>query len=235
MELLLEEQQAGRLDIHPAIIITSGEYLTPQVRQNLEQGFGCTVQTNYFCTEGGTIACECPEQHLHINDDWIILEAVDENNRPVPAGTQSAKVLLTNLSNYVQPCIRYEITDRIIMHEERCSCGKTSPWIELEGRTDDFLIFPASDAPKKILPQSLYHLFKEIQGIRRFQVIQRSMDSLELRLSADNKEEVFREATAALSDWLQKNDIFIHIFFSGEDPIPHPGSGKVRHVYQEFR
>ena len=34
----------------------------------------------HSCTEGGTVACECTEHHFHVNDDWIILESVDENN-----------------------------------------------------------------------------------------------------------------------------------------------------------
>jgi phenylacetate-coenzyme A ligase PaaK-like adenylate-forming protein len=44
------------------------------------------------CTEGGTIACECTEQHFHINDDWVIIEPVDKDNKPVPDGVQSDKL-----------------------------------------------------------------------------------------------------------------------------------------------
>ena len=57
LELLIEEQKSGRLHISPTIIMTGGEYLSPQLRGQLAEAFGCYVQTSYSCTEGGTIAC----------------------------------------------------------------------------------------------------------------------------------------------------------------------------------
>ena len=67
---------------------------------------------------------------MHVNADWAILEVVDENNRPVPDGEKGAKVLVTNLANYVQPIIRYEIGDIITMATEPCDCGSNLPFIK---------------------------------------------------------------------------------------------------------
>ena len=172
MEILASEQAQGRLSISPKIIMTGGERLNDDVRTRLSDVFGCYVQTNYSCTEGGTIACECTERHLHINDDWIIIEAVDDDNRPVPSGTQSAKVLLTNLANKICPIIRFEITDRIVIHNEPCSCGNPRPWLTLEGRTDDILTFKNGI---RIAPLSLYAILKEVHGIERFQLFNTNM------------------------------------------------------------
>lgn len=130
LEMLIEEQESGRLHIAPVIIMTGGEHLTEELRDRLGETFGCYVQTSYACTEGGTIACECEEKHFHINDDWVIIEPVDRNNEPVPYGVRSDKILITNLFNYSQPFIRYEVTDRIIMHNEPCPCKNPSPWLE---------------------------------------------------------------------------------------------------------
>ena len=47
---------------------------------------------------------------------------------------RSEKVLITNLANYIQPFIRYELTDRVIVHNKPCRCGKTTHWLEIEGR-----------------------------------------------------------------------------------------------------
>lgn len=117
--------------------MTGGEYLSDMLRERLSETFGCYVQTAYSCTEGGTVAYECTERHFHINDDWVIIEPVDKDNNPVPDGTQSDKILLMNLFNFTQPYIRYEVTDRVVMHREPCACGNSSPWLTLEGRTDD--------------------------------------------------------------------------------------------------
>lgn len=197
------------------------------VRERLSKVFGCYVQTNYSCTEGGTVACECTEHHFHVNDDWIILEAVDENNQPVPFGVQSSKVLLTNLANKVCPLIRFEITDRIVMHNELCPCGNKRPWLTLEGRTDDILTF---ENVVKIPPLSLYVVLKEIHGIHRFQLIQVNGKELELRLVAEDKVQVFEAAKRAVVEYLSHNGVTCEIHLSDKMPEVNVHSGKFKHI-----
>ena len=50
------------LDIHPDVVITGGELLTDDIRKKFERKFSCSVQTQYSCTGGGEIACECEEK-----------------------------------------------------------------------------------------------------------------------------------------------------------------------------
>ena len=162
--------------------MTGGEYLSDALRQRLEDTFHCYVQTSYSCTEGGTVACECREKHFHINDDWLIVEPVDRLGNPVPAGQQADKYLLTNLYNYTQPVIRYEVTDRIIYHQEACPCGNPSPWIEIEGRNDDVLTFKANGAELRVPPLAIYAELKEVRELRRFQLLKYPGNRQELRL-----------------------------------------------------
>lgn len=220
------------LDIKPDVVVTGGELLTDEIRQKLTDKFNCYVQTHYSCTEGGVIACECSEKHLHINEDFIIVEPVDKNNNPVPYGEISDKVLITNLSNYIEPFIRYELTDRIIVHNEKCKCGKVSRWLEIEGRTDDILEFENGIL---IAPMSLYKVLGEVKEIVRFQLIQRSINKLELRIVSDNKEEAFLIAKNKLNEFLNSKHIFnVDIYLSKELPESHKISGKYNHIYKEF-
>ena len=179
------------LTIKPDVVITGGELLTDEIRKKLTEKFNCYVQTHYSCTEVGEIACECSCGHLHINEDWVIVEPVDKNNNPVGYGVQSDKVLITNLSNYIQPFIRYELMDRIIVHNEKCKCGKKSCWLEIEGRTDDILEF---ENGVLIAPMSFYKILEEIKEIDRFQLIQKSYKKLELRIISDEKKVAFEKA-----------------------------------------
>lgn len=227
LELLAYEQECGNLHVNPVIIMTGGEQLSETVRERLTEVFGCYVQTNYSCTEGGTVACECTEHHFHINDDWIILEAVDENNQPVPFGTQSAKVLLTNLANKICPLIRFEITDRVVMHEELCACGNDRPWLTPEGRTDDILTF---ENGVKIAPLSLYVVLKEIHGIQRFQLVQEDGDRLELRMVAEDREGDFAEAKRAVEAYLAEHGVNAEVYLSERLPEADARSGKFKHV-----
>src|SRR4029453_7379110 len=78
-------------------------------------------------------------------EDACIYEVVDERNRPVPAGHQGDKVLVTNLSNRTQPFIRFEVTDLVTVSDEPCSCGRTFRRItSIEGRSDDVLELPGT-------------------------------------------------------------------------------------------
>lgn len=85
--------------------MTGGEFLSDELRERLTDTFHCYFQTSYACVEGGTVACKCTLRHLHINDDWLILEPVDAQGNPVPDGKLADKFLLTNHYNFTQPLI----------------------------------------------------------------------------------------------------------------------------------
>ncbi|MBQ9322939.1 MAG: phenylacetate--CoA ligase family protein, partial [Clostridia bacterium] len=193
--------------------------------------FGCYVQTHYSCTEGGEIACECREGHLHINEDWVILEPVDREGRPVAPGVRSDRVFITNLSNRIQPFIRYELTDRVIVHEEPCPCGRTTRWLEIEGRTDDILTFSGGVS---VAPMSLYKVLEEVPKVRRFQLVQRSPDVLELRLAADDRGSAFQTAKGELRSFFESKGLSVEILLADDLPQADPVSGKFKHVYRGF-
>lgn len=234
LELLIDEAKEGRLNISPVIIMTGGEYLSDSLREELAETFHCYVQTSYSCTEGGTVACECVNRHFHVNDDWVIIEPVDENGDPVPDGVLSDKILLTNLYNYTQPFIRYEVTDRVIMHHEECGCGKSSPWLELVGRADDVTVFTGGGRNIKIAPLSVYAVLKEVHSLRRFQVLVYGANRIELRIEENEGEDrmaAFSQAAEALKEYLCSQGIEnVEISLSGDPPAQHPKSGKFKHI-----
>ena len=218
------------LAIRPDVVITGGELLTDAVRKKLSDRFGCHVQTHYSCTEAGEIACECREGHLHINEDWVIVEPVDANGQSVGPGVLSDKALVTNLTNFIQPFIRYELTDRIVVHHEKCACGRHSSWLEIEGRTDDTLSF---ENGVKIAPMSLYRILEEIKPIRRFQLIQTGAAQMELRLVSDQRKAAFEEArNRLLSFFLSKGVKDVQITLSDQPPQADPVSGKYKHIFR---
>ncbi len=221
-----------QLHIHPDVVITGGELLTDEIRKKLTDKFGCYVQTHYSCTEGGEIACECEEKHLHINEDWVIAEPVDADDQPVSFGEMSDKVLITNLSNYIQPFIRYELTDRVIVHNAKCKCGRTTLWLEIEGRTDDILEF---EKGVRIAPMSLYKVLEEVKSIRRFQLVQRTADKVELRMISDNPNEAFEQARHDLQALFESKDLKVEIIKSDAPPQVNQVSGKFQHICRDFK
>ena len=234
LELLIDEAKAGRLLISPVLIMTGGEYLSDSLREKLADTFRCYVQTSYSCTEGGTVACECRHRHFHVNDDWLIVEPVDADGKPVPDGVLSDKLYLTNLYNYTMPFIRYEVTDRVIMHHEPCPCGNPSPWLELEGRTDDVTTFTEDEKEIRIAPLSVYAVLKEVHGIRRFQVLVYPENRMVLRMEEQDgisRTELFETAKTRLEEYLAAQGVHhVTIALSEDPPRQDANSGKFKHI-----
>lgn len=143
--VLAAEAAAGRLRVSPRRIVATSEPLLPEVRAAAEAAFGAPVANVWGTSEGGVMAVGCWQDHgMHVNEDLVILEPVDADGRPVPAGERSAKVLLTNLFNPTQPLIRYELTDEVTFLDEPCACGSTHRRVaDVQGRLDDVFAYGA--------------------------------------------------------------------------------------------
>lgn len=123
LQMLIEEAQAGRLDIHPYHILTCGEPLYPEIEASAEKVFGVAVHDLWGMSEGAYAGSCGQGQGMHLPDDLTWIEPVDAESRPVPAGTRAAKFLFTNLYNHALPLIRYEVSDEIMLLDGPCSCG----------------------------------------------------------------------------------------------------------------
>jgi phenylacetate-CoA ligase len=144
---LADEQLAGRLKIAPSAALFSSEATTADLRRRVRDAWGIEPVAGYAATEAPMIAASSPEHpELEIAEDVVVIEIVDEDHQAVPPGRPGAKVLLTNLINYAQPLIRYELTDSVIESPLPNPAGR--PWrclLSVDGRTADILYFPKSD------------------------------------------------------------------------------------------
>jgi len=145
--LLAIEQLDGHLRISPKLVSTGSEMRTEEMERNIRQAWGQIPFNGYGLTEAVFVACgDVFHQGMHIFDDLVIVEVVDQNNRPVPNGTCGDKVLVTNLYNYAQPIIRYAVSDRITIATQPCPCGRPYQTISsIEGRSDDIIYLPGVD------------------------------------------------------------------------------------------
>lgn len=148
LTVLAEEQRAGRLRIKPALVIAGGETLTPAARRRIEEAFGCPMFETYSASEASPLSQPCRRGRLHVNADWFLVEPVDADGAPVSPGTWSHSVLITNLANHVQPVIRYDLGDSVMLDPGPCPCGSPLPTIRVAGRTDETLRVPAAGRNK---------------------------------------------------------------------------------------
>jgi phenylacetate-CoA ligase len=173
--LLAKEQLAGRLRIAPGVVFTASEVLTEEGRRCIAKAWGRQPFNVYAATESATIAAEC-DQHkgLHLFEDLVITEVVDEHNRPVPPGSYGDKVLITVLFSRTQPLIRYEMSDSVRLAVSPCACGRPHALIDgIQGRVEDMLRFPAVAGGWVAVHPNLFHDILDLVPASAWQVVQR--------------------------------------------------------------
>ena len=235
LALLGTEQAAGRLKIRPAALWSGGEHLARATRAEIERAFACPVSNEYGASECMSIAFGCREGWLHVNADWVLLEPVDRDYRPTPAGELSHTVLLTNLANRVQPIIRYDLGDSIVVKPERCACGSPLPAMRVVGRCDDVVALRAADGNVvRLLPIALATVVEEAAKVHRFQIVQSAPDKLALRLGEEctgHRRGAWHAASAALKDYLASQSLpNVRVALDKRSPVSDARSGKLRQV-----
>ncbi|WP_413528618.1 F390 synthetase-related protein [Rahnella inusitata] len=123
--------------------ISVAEVLTAQDRQLLEQVFP-QVGEVYQATEG-FLAATCERGTLHLNEEFIHIEPewIDDR-RFVP--------VITDFTRHTQPIVRYRLDDVLVKREQPCGCGRVTMSLQhVEGRCDDWLELPGSDALPRIM------------------------------------------------------------------------------------
>jgi putative adenylate-forming enzyme len=162
------------------MVVTYAEVLEEEEKARFKDVFNTKVIEIYQASEG-QIGSTCRCGNLHINEDMVFVELYDEKGQEVTQPDQVAtKMLVTNLVNYAQPLIRYEMNDLVVLGE-KCECGSSFRVIKkIIGRNDDVMYFYNS---KKVFQ----HVFPDLMSrwiittsdnIREFKVLQNSYDEL---------------------------------------------------------
>ncbi len=239
LSLLAEEKEAGRLKIDLVRVWSGGECLAPDAGAAIERAFGCPLTNEYGASECMSIGFGCREGWLHVNADWVLLEPVDRDYCPTPPGEASYTVLLSNLSNRVQPIIRYDLGDSIIAKPEPCPCGNPLPASRVEGRRDDVVSIRAPDGKLvRLLPLALTTIVEDAAHVHRFQIVQTAPDRLMLRLESsgdDTRHAIWLAAADALRSYLAQQSLpNVHVGLDRHGPLADRRSGKLREVIVEM-
>jgi phenylacetate-coenzyme A ligase PaaK-like adenylate-forming protein len=234
LAMLANERLAGRLRVRPAALWSGGEFLAPRVRAHIERAFEAPLLNEYGASECLSIAGSCSAGALHVHADWALLEPVDAQMRPVPAGVMSHTVLLTNLANWVQPIIRYDLGDRMALAAQPCPCGNPMPAMFVEGRTDDTLQMRSSQGRVVPLPPlAIATVVEDAAQVHRFQLVQTAPDALALRLppGAATRAATWKRARPAMRAYLAEQGLAnVRVALDRASPRADAASGKLRTV-----
>lgn len=174
----LEEQKLRPYS--PKSIVIGAEKIYPFQRELIERIFDAPVFETYGAREFMIMGGEC-DRHtgLHLTTENLILEVVNDDGQPTVKG-EEGNVVVTDLTNFGLPFVRYVNGDRAVAGFEDCSCGRGLPLLrKVVGRQLDMIDTPDG---RKIPGEFFPHLLKDFPTVERFQVVQESLDSVEIRL-----------------------------------------------------
>ena len=177
--------------IPPRAIITTSETLQPPWRKRIERAFGVPVVDEYACNDGGVLAHSCRRGRFHLADNVSLVEVLD-GDTVCPPGVEG-DVTVTNLHARVLPFLRYKVGDRAVLAEDECPCGHPGSTLErISGREGDRIRLPNG---AELSALAFNELFKQTPSVRRWQVVQRDVRHITVRLDV---QESFGEEEAGL-------------------------------------
>lgn len=180
--LLAEQQIAGNLKISLKAVFCTSEVLTEDSRERIYRAFGVKPFNIYATTETAGFASECNQHNgLHLYEDLVITEVVDDHNKPVPNGEYGTKILVTVLSSRTIPLIRYEMSDSIKLEDTECPCGLPFRIIGgIQGRKEETLYLPDNYGKPVKLEPNLFHKIMEIIPVAGWQIIQDKQNTIRI-------------------------------------------------------
>lgn len=121
----------------------------------------------YASTEMSTAFTECEAgQGLHMQDELIHCEFLNENNEAVKPG-ELGELVITNLGVDAMPLLRFRTGDLMRHFTEPCSCGRKSLRIgPVEGRKQQMIKYRGTT----LYPPALMNVLHESKEVDNFQL-----------------------------------------------------------------
>lgn len=220
----------------PSAIMSAAGVLYPEVKAKIEDVFHAPVFNRYGSREVSNIACNCEkDEGLHLIPVIHYLEIVDDEGKRVKPGTPG-NIVVTLLTNYTMPLIRYQISDIGVLSDKDCSCGRGWPLLEkVKGRMRSIFRNKQGD----LIDGGVFiRLFYFRENIKQFQVIQDSLEKIVINIVLKDKkqsklaEKEFREITKSIEK-IMNSDVIIK--YNLVDLINLSPSGKYGYVFSKVK
>jgi phenylacetate-CoA ligase len=216
-------------------VLAISEQLTPSMRSFVERRFGARAHQVYGLSEFGLAAARCDAGRYHVHREHCRVEIVDEQGHACAPG-EVGRIVVTGLSNFAMPLIRYDTGDLAEATDGPCPCNRTLPSFgEIVGRYSRIAYLPAGTmVPVLALRETIESMPVEImQGLREFQIHQYADRRMELRLVAQSP---LPEAFFARirDEWVKATGGGAELSFRSVSEIPKPPGGKSEVFTSDF-
>ena len=208
--------------------------LTEGMRRRIREATGLDVSQNYGLNEIGLAAIRCRHGAYHVNAEHCVAEVLASDGSPCGNG-ETGRLVMTGLTNYAMPLLRYDTGDLAVARNDPCPCGRTLPTFgRIIGRYRPMNSTPDGTA------QRLDHLTAVIdelphtwfEGIAAYQIHQDRADHWQVRVQSGQVPDP-RLVSALETAW---NERFADTPFAivKVDAIPPAPGGKQQEFHSEF-
>ncbi|MFE7430825.1 phenylacetate--CoA ligase family protein [Streptomyces sp. NPDC057545] len=144
------------------LVMTESELLVDAHRALFEKEFGVPVRDEYSAFEVLNVAYDCRYGRAHLAEDRLLVEILDEEDRPLPDGAEG-RVVVTAFMERAMPLIRYDLGDVGRIETRPCPCGRRFRTLRLTaGRVNDSVLLPTG---RQLYPDTFLHLAATFPGI----------------------------------------------------------------------
>ncbi len=164
---LIEQAKELGIDLRDLPIragVFGAEPWTQGMRERLERGAGIEAFDIYGLSEiiGPGVAIECSQHKgMHIFEDHFYPEIIDPDTCEVLPDGETGELVLTTLSKFAMPMIRYRTRDITRIITEKCACGRTLRRIDrISARSDDMFIIRGVN----VFPSQIESALLTVQG-----------------------------------------------------------------------
>lgn len=161
-------------------VVSTSETLEKWQEDLIARVFDCPVANEYGTRDAGILAYTCPSGGIHITAENCIIEVLDPVTYEPVLNGQSGVLVITDLTNYVQPRLRYLLGDMGTLSPASCPCGRNLPLLtHIDGREDDLLI---GSNGTLVHGNVIGQLLRPLDGLRAFQFRQHDAQNATLYL-----------------------------------------------------
>ncbi len=166
VQLLSLLRACGRGSLRRALV--SGDACPKAVLEESESILGSRLFPHYGSREmalGGAICCPA-HSGMHLRENHVIAEIVDDGGRPLPAG-ETGELVITTIGMEAMPLIRYRTGDRTRILPGRCACGSEVTRLDTVERAGEAAEMAALDERLFRLPWLVdYRAVRAEDGLR---------------------------------------------------------------------
>lgn len=207
-------------------IITMSESLPPEVKEGMQELFGCPVVSRYSNQECGMVSQQRKDgEEYVINTGSFFVEVLHlDSNEPVEDGVLG-RIVITDLYNKAMPLLRYDTGDLGVMSHISKS-GKAGKYLaKVEGRSNDFIY---STKGEMLSPVTISVGMWKYNDLIQWLFIQQEKGNYEMQLKTLNPPYAKEDELVADLKSFVGEDANIQIVYV--DDIPLLKSGKRKYV-----